>query len=569
MAIEQVSTYPFYGQHKAGEINDGADKNKKQNDELANELAQLERNANAAQDAFLKKIELVTLKAKNKAVIDNLRTQEEDAERAYRQFEKTKNSKGAGTVDSGKSGFVRWLSNAGTALVNMGKSIIGYDKNGNWDPVKCVTNIGITAAAIGATFIPYVGPVIGYGLLTTGVIGGAIGVANGIDKLNKAEKNGDQRKIDEAQQDICGNAFIGITSALGLRGIGKAFRTSSSTAEMASSATARNGIGGKCIESVSNFGRDITVNAFRSTKYSASQGLTPSLGGFKSWTEQYKVQYKKISESYTQKIAELESKILAETNPAKKVLLQEQKQLLEANLAEFNTIGRTVKSKANFDKLAKDNMAKFNEEYVQATYTKNTAGEYDINGILVKEQEFMNFQNSIIRQQRALGKELQKLIKTKENMMRTFAKHPEKHRAALDEYISTTDVKRSWYKPSDWLKTKELIAIGGKNPGYVLRTFNSALTHPASNVAKFSGAWVTPIHSGAMLLTSELTPEETQAQLETMRNAIDSISALREKMEKSQTVEEFNEAITEYNNLVAAANGKQPSQETEQETSQE
>lgn len=565
MAIGQLYALPFYGQQYSVASNSDANSQKKENDELSKELAQLDNDAKAAQEAYLKRMELVQLKAKNNEIVENLKTQEEDAEKAYRQFLKTKNSKGAGRVDTGESGFMRWLSNAGTAIVNLGKSIIGFDKDGNWDPVKCITNIGITALAIGATFIPYVGPVIGYGLLAAGVIGGVVGVANGISDLNEAEKSGDQAKIDEAQQDICSNAFIGITSALGLRGIGKAFRTSSATAESASSAASRTSMGGKCVESVSNFGRDITVNAFKATKHSAVSGTTPSLARFTSWEKQFAAKNKAMLETYTQRIAQLEKQILAETNAGKRALLLEQKQMLEANFAEYSRIGSSIKSKADFDKLAQDNMAKFNQEYIQsypeATGILDESGNVmryrDINGMLVKEQDFLLFQQRVMRQQKALEKELQQLIKTKENMMRAFARRPKKHRAALDEYISTSGTERSLLKPSSFLKSKEALAIGGKNPKLSSYLLGLALTSPASNVPKFSGAWVDPIHTGSMLYSVELTPEETQTQIETMQTAINGISALREKMEKAETVEDFNEALKEYEQLVAAANGEQ------------
>ena len=559
MTFGYVNSLSYFAPSTAA-TNSGTSTKSKQDDERA----QHEKDVKAAQEAFAKRIELAQLKAQNREIISNLGTEQENAEIAYQNFVKTKNSKGSATLDTGQKGAMRWLSNAGTALCNMGKSIAGFDKDGNWDAKKCITNVGITALAIGATFIPYIGPVIGYGLLATGVAGGAIGVANGVSKLEKAEKSGDQRKIDEAQQDICGNAFIGVTSALGLRGLGKAFRTSSLTAEAASSATARTSSVGKCAESISNFGRDITVNAFRATKQSAASGLTPSLTKFRSWDKQYKIKNKQMTDMYTQKLAQLDEQILAETNPAKKVLLQEQKQLLEANSAEFSKIGRSIKSKADFDKLNQDNMAKFNQDYVQSAYTKNASGEYDIGGTLVKEQEFLTFQNRVIRQQRAIEKELQQLIKAKENMMRTFAKHPKKHRAALDEYVSTTGVKRSKWKPSTWFTSKELLAIGGKNPSYTCKGIAKSITAPASNVPKAIGAWVDPIHSGAMLFTTELSPEETQAQIDAMQTAINGIKTLREKMITAESIEDFNAAMAEYEQLVAAANGEAQTPEAKQ-----
>ena len=578
MALGQIGTFPYYVQQPVVS-NTGTKSENSKAEMVAKELAELERASKASEEAFNKHIELIKLKAENKAVIDNLKKQAEEAEKAYKEFEKTKNSNGSAVVDSGKKGFMRWLSNAGTSLVNMGKSIIGYDKNGKWKPEKCITNIVITAAAIGATFIPVVGPAIGYGLLATGVIGGGIGIANGISKLNKAEKSGDQRKIDEAQQDICGNAFIGITSALGLKGIGKAFRTSAETADLASSATARTSISGKCVESVSNFGRDITVNAFKATKHAAVNGAIPSLAKFKRWEKQYNTQNKQLLETYNKKLAEVNEKILSETNPAKKALLQEEKELLEANLAEYNRLGTSIKTKADYDKLGENNAAKFNQEYVQSVYQKspienvdaatgNITSYYDVNGTLVKEQEFLAFQNRIIRQQRAYEKTLKNLIKAKENMMRTYARHPKKHQAELNEYISTADVKRALWKPTSYLKTKETIAIGGKNPGYATKAFGKLLTAPASNAAKISGTWASPIHSGAMLLTAELSPEETKAQIEAMETAIEGLNALKDKMINAETVEDFNSAISEYNSLVASMNGEQSS-DIQSETTEE
>ena len=473
MALGQVSTFPYYVQPTVA-ASVGDNNKRKQDNELANESAQNEINSKAAQEAFFKRIELETIKAENNAVIENLRTQEEEAERAYRQFEKTKNAKGAATVDSGQNGFARWMSNAGTALWNMGKSIIGFDKDGNWDPVKCATNIGITAAAIGATCIPYVGPFIGYGLLAYGVISGAYGVYNGINKLEKAEKSGDQQKIDEAQQDICSGAFIGITSIFGLRGVGKAFRTSSATAESASAATARSNIGGKCVESVSNFGKDITVNAFKATKHASSNGTIPSLTKLRSWEKQYNKKLAQYQQNINNEIQNIDNLISRTTDNEKLALLFEKRALLTKNKMELEKFA-SLESKAEIDKLvasdtktaAQQNMERLN------SYSMDASGGVTLPGGVVKTEQFMQFQRRMQNLQRAYDKNLKDLIKTKENMMRTFAKNPNKHRAELDGYISTADIKRSWYKPSDWLKSKEMLAIGGKNPGYTYKFIGS------------------------------------------------------------------------------------------------
>ena len=548
MALGQGINFPYFNYFPAvtpagGSKKDGDDN---QNDEnvFAKQQEQLEQEAKKSQEEFLARLELVKLKQEHADVTKNLQQQQYDAERAYRVFQKSKNQNGEGRLDSGKGGFLRWLSNAGTSLVNLGKSIIGFDKDGKWNPLKCLKNVVVTAAAIGACFIPVVGPAIGYGLLATGVIGGAVGVAKGVSKLNEAELSGDQRKIDEAQQDICGNAFIGITSAFGLRGVGAGFRTSAATAELASSATARTGLAGRTVESLSNFGRDVTVNALRSTKHSAAAGTVPSLMRFRGWDKQYRVQRLELQKNLNQKIAEIDRKMLAETDPAKQVLLQEQKQMLEANLSEINQIGTRVRTKEDFDKLANDNMAKTNEEYIQDGFgerigiTDNgvTNYGYNVNGTLVREQEFLNFQRMVIRQQRAIDKELKALTKAKENMMRTFEKSG-KHRAELEKYIS--DGK-----------------IGGKNPRITKGLWSRALTSPASTAPKAIGMWVDPLYSGAAGLTVDLSKEDTQAQLDAMQMAIDTIKSRREELENASTFEEFNIAMAHYNQLLLAASGE-------------
>ena len=150
----------------------------------------------------------------------------------------------------------------------MGKSFIGYDENGKWSFKKCIKNIAITAAAVGATFIPVVGPAIGYGLLAYGVGSGVVGVAKGVSKLNKARTAEEE---EQARQEICAGALVGLSSAAGMRGLGKSFSTAakasgaSTTSRIATLAKPRTGAWGKVVETTSQFSRDMTVNALRAT----------------------------------------------------------------------------------------------------------------------------------------------------------------------------------------------------------------------------------------------------------------------------------------------------------------
>ncbi len=117
-----------------------------------------------------------------------------------------------------------WYKRAGRAVCNgvqgiwkLATNFVGYE-DGKWNWKKCLKNVGIAAGAIALCAIPGVGPLISTTLLTIGVGAGAYGVGKGICKAVNAETTAD---LDHAYQDIGSGAFIGVTSALGIKGISK------------------------------------------------------------------------------------------------------------------------------------------------------------------------------------------------------------------------------------------------------------------------------------------------------------------------------------------------------------
>ena len=365
-----------------------------------------------------------------------------------------------------------WVCSAGSALKNMGKSLIGFDENGKWSWKKCLKNVAITAAAIGATFIPVVGPAIGYGLLAYGVVSGGVGVAKGISKLNKAKT---EEAKEQARQDICSGAFVGISSAIGLRGLGKsvsaaakASGTNTTTMGISAVAKARTGLG-KPIEVISQATRDMTVNAFKATTNAmqADKALIAANGGgikgfgkayankvntavnnCNNWSKRYQDKYAEMETSLNNRISELNSQIAAETNAAKRTLLQEQKAMLESNLNELRSISG-FKSKTEFDRLNTENSGIRNQEKL-SSYTQNSSGSYEINGQSISGQSFEVFQKEIQAMQKSYIKDLKKLNQFKEAQMRSFSKHPDSHRRELNEYTDAT--VRAKYNTKDKLK---------------------------------------------------------------------------------------------------------------------
>ena len=383
-----------------------------------------------------------------------------------------------------------WVCSAGAALKNMGKSLIGYDENGKWSWKKCLKNIAITAAAVGATFIPVVGPAISYGLLAYGVVSGTVGVAKGISKLNNAKT---EEEKEQARQDICSGAFVGVSSAIGLRGLGKSVSTAAkaagtnpTTMGISAVAKARTGIG-KPIELISQATRDMTVNAFKATTNAmkADKALIAANGGgikgfgqayaskvktavnnVNSWNKKYQDKFNEMETSLNRQINELNNKIAAETNAAKRTLLQEQKTMLENNLNELHSISG-FKSKTEFDRLNTENSGIKNQERL-SSYTQNSRGGYEINGRQISEQRFNAFKQEMETAQKAYIKDLKKLNQFKESTMRSYAKKPDSHRSELNEYTDAT--LRAKYN------TKAKLKAGIKNLSNKLGDLNTKIS---------------------------------------------------------------------------------------------
>ncbi len=515
------------------------------------------------QEAALKKLRLDTLKAENKELADTIRTAVENAEKETKAFKKKIKKDGSAVQDTGAKGIVRWGANAWSMLKNTWQSLKGYDKNGKWSAERLFWNAVGVAAGIGICCIPGGA----FALAALGAGGAIIGGIEAYNELDSAEKTHNQQKIDEAQQKMCSNILIGVTSVFGSGVIGRLFRTSSKTAEFASVTASKSNWTMKPIEWISNFGKDATVNAWRSAKQAVNDAnkngwAAATKANFKdmttgsfSWGKtKFDARVAKQKETIISKLQEVEQKLAAETDAGKKALLMEEKKFLNANLKEYNSIGTKVKTKENYDKLAKDNKAKSNMEHVRNGYTKDPAtGEYKVRRSVVKESDFLEFQQRILKQQQAMAKELQNVIKAKADMMRWRSNwfNQKKHDAEVAEYIGTATGKRKIYKPSTWLKTKNQLAIGGKNQSYACKTIGTLFTTSALMPAKASSGWLNPIYSDPEFVTIAMLPEQVQEIIQTSQQFIEAYSQILNAMDSAKTEEEFNEALGAYNQLLA------------------
>ena len=139
-----------------------------------------------------------------------------------------------------------FLSNSVKGIKDMFAGLVGFEKDGSWNPWKLVKNVAITAVVGTACFFcPPLGTALLYGGLAMGTVGM---VKNGverwnagdaldaaIDAINNAKTDEERQKaeeayikaqqaIDESEQSFGQNAFLAVTSGRGAFKAGQASR---------------------------------------------------------------------------------------------------------------------------------------------------------------------------------------------------------------------------------------------------------------------------------------------------------------------------------------------------------
>lgn len=147
--------------------------------------------------------------------------------KSLEKIENGKQEDGSAKIETSMAEYKKlpWWKKATRAVSNMVQGVwklastfVGYEEDGSWNWKKGLTNIGCALGVLALTAIPVVGPIIGTGLLYAGVGAGFVGVGKGIYKATQAKT---VTELDRAYQEIGSGAFIGVTSAMGIRGLGK------------------------------------------------------------------------------------------------------------------------------------------------------------------------------------------------------------------------------------------------------------------------------------------------------------------------------------------------------------
>lgn len=481
----------------------------------------------------------------------------EKAKAEKAQLEKSKKADGSGSKRTPykKQGFwgkaARWGSNLLTAGLNMGKQLLGFEKDGKWNWKKCATNVGLTALC----FVPYVGPIARLGLATAGLVGGSKQLAEGIKQFNKVKNSDNDEAIDNAMQDILGGATIAIGSACGLRAIGKG-------AANAVTSQTRTSLVGKGWQKSTQFLADTFVNPLKATTQAvkadaASISQNGLLGSFKKGTGNLKskeaAQKQDINNSINERLTKVDTKIyelqelknlngkLSQYEKEALAMLKEEKFLLERNKSEMsNFFEGQIKEKAVYDNLKANNSGA--KAITRMENRSVSANPNKIQGQVLSDKQIATFYSRIAKQQKAYNKALNKLIVTQNRVMRRLAEKPNQNLAELNRYVPNRE-KLTWWQKNISKKNTYQVALGNKGFTQPNLQAGKALITPSITVAGSDNLFTDSVHSAPFFFGEEYTKEEFEAEIKNYDAQIALLEAAEKKFDNCKNVEELNALV--------------------------
>lgn len=473
------------------------------------------------------------------------------------QLEKSKKADGSGTKRTPykKQGFwgkaARWGSNLLTAGLNMGKQLLGFEKDGKWNWKKCLTNVGLTALC----FVPYVGPVARLGLATAGLIGGGKQLVEGIKQFNKVKNSDNDEAIDNAIQDILGGGTIIIGSTCGLRAIGKG-------ATNAVTSQSRTSLVGKGWQKSTQFLADTFVNPFKATVQAVkadavSISQNGLLGSFKQSTSNLKnketMQKQEINNSINERLTKIDAKIkelqewqklngkLSQNDKQYLATLKEEKFLLERNKSEMNNFFEgQIKEKAIYDNLKENNSGA--KAITRMENRSVSANPNKIQGQVLSDKQIATFYSRIAKQQKAYNKALNKLIDTQNRVIRRLAEKPNQNIVELNRYVPNRE-KRTWWQKNVSKKNTYQVAITDKKISMPDLRTGKALITPSITVTGCDNLFTDSVHSAPLFFGEDYTKDEFEAEIKNYDAQIALLEEATKKFDNCKNVEEVNALV--------------------------
>lgn len=473
------------------------------------------------------------------------------------QLEKSKKADGSGTKRTPykKQGFwgkaARWGTNLLTAGLNMGKQLLGFEKDGKWNWKKCLTNVGLTALC----FVPYVGPVARLGLATAGLIGGGKQLVEGIKQFNKVKNSDNDEAIDNAIQDILGGGTIIIGSTCGLRAIGKG-------ATNAVTSQTRTSLVGKGWQKSTQFLADTFINPLKATVQAVkadavSISQNGLLGSFKQSTSNLKnketMQKQEINNSINERLTKIDAKIkelqewqklngkLSQNDKQYLATLKEEKFLLERNKSEMsNFFEGQIKEKAIYDNLKENNSGA--KAITRMENRSVSANPNKIQGQVLSDKQIATFYSRITKQQNAYNKALNKLIDTQNRVMRRLAEKPNQNLVELNRYVPNRE-KLTWWQKNISKKNTYQVAITDKKISMPDLSKGKALITPTITVTGCDNLFTDSVHSAPFFFGEDYTKDEFEAEIKNYDAQIALLEEATKKFDNCKNVEEVNALV--------------------------
>lgn len=440
---------------------------------------------------------------------------------------------------------------------NVCKSLVGFDKDGKWNPIKCLRNIAIAvgvgvlcvyAAPLGAAVAAKLGGgavAVGIGqaiaatkviLPTVGLASGAIMTGAGVYNTCKADT---LDEFNKSTQQIGQGLFIGLSSAAGLRGISKS----------AGVAATGNGMW-------SNFGASLKntfINPWKAVgaEFNAAQaalkvptlvGSTPKMNFFtkvktaKSGVDKlhYDVSTKAFAEAQTNacktlsdKITEVRTKLSSSTDAKEKAMLNTELKNLNSQL----NLVKNAKTRQEWMALGKK--SKIAKELGYKWYHKFGFGrnrEYVVDGQKMTAKELKPFLKNANADMNAVKGQVKTVITSKMNNASKYARYDKT--TAQDMGMST-----KWYlAPYNWIKAKLGIGVTGMDifgtaltvtcPWYMLQPVVRNSCFQPINIMTAAN----PIYNPTV--GDVLSAEDCQAKLQELNAELSKLEPIKEAAEK-------------------------------------
>jgi len=431
------------------------------------------------------KYELSQAYAQEKAEIEKANKQIQDTKKSLKEGE---NADGSSTQSMSVKEYRKktpWYKRLGRALGNglsglwkTAKSLAGFDKDGKWNPWKCLKNVAVVAAGVALTVVcPAAGPV----LLYAGLAAGAVQIGKGIYKACKAET---VEQLDNAYQDIGVGAATVLCSRAGLKGAA----STANAAKVASQTSTTFANTGKAISWIKNPGQVIKYNAqrgalnFKGGKVNWDKTQLPKAENFKFWSRhsrKYNEAAANADKSWNKQMSDIEAQ-LADPNitAAKRAMLQEEKAILEFTKSTGSTFAT---KRSNYKALSEvDDAAKLQDiatkltkgETVKVGRTEIAATEENITIVknIMKRQELVEAAAKLSKGETVkLGG--QTITATEENiaMVTNAAKRQQTLTAELGELITSKEAMMAARAKNPFKYGDEIKAYTGNDSGFYAR----------------------------------------------------------------------------------------------------